>query len=168
VRPRADEIMASVVATFEEYIVPEVDEPFAQSIALTLSNLMRLVRLRIQQEGPMLHADNVDLRATLAEVGSYMRGADGRFAELVVEIDDVLAAPNMPVDEYPTLAWMDDQATTLRWILQRALEALDAARADIGTNDDYATIRQRIRQYLRRSVEREGAVILPAFTGERR
>lgn len=160
--------MASVVATFEEYIVPDVTEPFAQSVSLTLSNLMRLVQVRIQQEGPMLHADNVDLRHTLAETRTYLQGAGGRFTDLVDELDAVLATPVLPTEEYPTLAWMDEQASALRWTLQRVLEALDGASDELGEEDAYASARQRIRQYLRRSIEREGAVIVPAFTGERR
>lgn len=167
-RPRADEIMASILASFEEYIVPEVEEPFAQSVTLTLSNLMRLVKLRIEQEGPMLHADNVDIRDTLATVRAYLAEHPSGVEAIVREIDEALAAPALPTDDYPTLAWMSAQSTRLRWALQHALEALEGSAGDRRGEERYDAVRTSIRHYLRRSVEREGAVIIPAFTGERR
>lgn len=170
-RPRADEIVNSVVRTYEQYVLPEVDEPYARSLGVTIANLLRLVKLRIEQEGPLAYADNHDLRGTLAEVADYLGSEPGlreRFATSLEEIDAVLHRRFRSAEEYPTLASVDDEATALRWPLQRVIRALDAAKADLGGHAAYDAIRVRIRQYLRRSIEREGQLIMPAFTGERR
>jgi hypothetical protein len=61
-----------------------------------------------------------------------------------------------------------DEATELGWALQRAIRALNDAAPTIATIDGYADLRLTIRRHLRRSLEREGSLIVPAFTGERR
>jgi hypothetical protein len=170
-RPRTDEIVSSIVRTYEDYVLPEVEEPYARSLALTLANLLRLVKLRIEQEGPMLFADNQDLRETLAVVAAYLGSEpelNARFAGCRDEIEAVLQREFRRMDEYPTLQSVDEEAAELRWPLQHAIRALETARGDLGASEGYQSVRERIRQYLRRSIERDGNLIIPAFTGERR
>ena len=170
-RPRADEIIDSVVKTFEQYVVPEVEDPYAKSLSLTMANLMRLVKQQIEHEGPLLYADIEDLRSTLTEVRAYLGSQTElgeRFAVQIADLDRVLAEPSFLPDVYPTLAAVGREVDRLKWALQHALIALDRARPDLGDAADYQAIRTRVRQYLRRSIEREGQLVLPAFTGERR
>lgn len=170
-RPRADEIVQSIVRTYEEYVLPEVEEPYARSLGLTIANLLRLVKLRIEQEGPLLYEDNRDLRETLAEVADYLSSAQpirDRFSESLEEIQEVLRRQFRADGAYPTLESVDAEATALRWPLVRAIRVLEGDRAELGQQEDYQSVRARIRQYLRRSIEREGNLIVPAFTGERR
>jgi hypothetical protein len=168
-RPRADEILRSVVATFDEYVAPDVNDPFAKSLALTMSNLMRNVALRIDQEGQALFDDNRQLREVLADVRSYLEASPGgRFDPQAKEISDALTREHYGPGVYPSLALVTDEATDLRWALQHAIRALESARPELGEQQEYRALREEIRRYLRASLEREMAFIVPAFTGERR
>lgn len=173
-RPRADEILRSVVATYEEYILPEVSEPFARSIALTLANLMRHVALRIEQEGPDLDADNEELRQLLSRLHRYCCSAgEDRLADLERWIADVstpagVSTPGAPGPAYRNLADLIDEATELRWVLQKGIRLLESLRPELGGSPEYEEIRSAIRRYLKSSLAREMALIVPAFTGERR
>lgn len=169
-RPRADEILHSVIATYEEYVLPEVRDPFARSVALTTANLLRHVNLRIQHEGPALAADNAELRALLAVVRSFLHdvGGEGDVTSLLVDLDAIGDARTTGPAAYPTLTDLIDDATDLRWLLQRAIRLLEGRRAELEPNPAYGPLRRDIRRYLRASLEREGALVVPAFTGERR
>jgi hypothetical protein len=168
-RPRADEMLRSVIATFDEYVAPDVSDPFAKSLALTISNLMRNVALRIDQEGQSLFDDNREVRAVLEGVHSYFETAvGGRFDAQAKEIADALTREHYGPGVYPSLALVTEEATDLRWALQHAIRALESARPDLGAQPDYQELRRGIRRYLRASLEREMPFIVPAFTGERR
>jgi hypothetical protein len=168
-RPRADEILRSVVATFDTYIAPEVRDPFAQSLALTLSNLMRNVALRIGLEGQALFDDNAQLRGVLEHIRVYVDGRlDDRFAACTKEIGEALRREHYGPGVYPSLALVTEEATDLRWTLQHAIRELEAARPELGEEPEYEELRREIRRYLRASLEREMAFTVPAFTGERR
>ena len=165
-RPSAEEIVRSIAATFDEYLLPEIDEPFAHSLALTVSNLLRHVALRLEQEGPMLVAEIADLRAVLAEIQAFAGASPGCDAVLARVAPACGARPRD--GSYVGISDLHDEATELGWALQHAIHALDGAAPTVATLDGYAEVRQSIRRHLRRSLEREGALIVPAFTGERR
>jgi hypothetical protein len=165
-RPRADEILHSVIATYEEYIVPEVDEPFAKSLAATIANLLRHVQLRIEHEGPILFTDNAEIRDVLSTVRAYCEEV-AVLDDLGDDIAKTLDASTRDPGAYPTLHAVVDEATELRWALQRAIRALEERREALD-GERYREIRTAIRRYLRASIEREAALIVPAFTGERR
>jgi len=168
-RPRADEVLHSVIATFDEYVAPDVTEPFAKSLTLTLSNLMRNVALRIEHEGQALFDDNQQLREVLDHVRGYVEAsATSRFDSVAKEIADALERVHVGPGVYPSLELMTDEATDLRWALQHSIRALEAARPEFGEAPEYKELRVRIRRYLRASLEREMGLVVPAFTGERR
>lgn len=94
-RPTADEVFANVIASLDDIIKPEVTDPYASSIVLTVSNLMRHLRVRAAQEPEALWYDNRDLRGLLAELG-------------------VEAPPDPDAAQYPSLARLVDEALALR------------------------------------------------------
>jgi len=97
-RPTLDEVMGNVIASFDDIIKPDITDPYAASIALTLSNLLRHARVRAQLEPEVLWDDNRDLRGVLAELG--------------------LTAPAaLPADAYPSLTLLIDEAVALRTAL---------------------------------------------------
>lgn len=165
-RPSAEEILRSVAATFDEYLLPEIAEPFAHSLALTVSNLLRHLALRMEHEGPMLVAEITELRAVLGEIKAFAAASPG--CEAVLAHVDATRGAQRGDGSYVGLLALHGEATELGWALQHAIRALDDAAPAIATVDGYAEVRQSIRRYLRRSLEREGSLIVPAFTGERR
>ena len=67
-RPRADEVLTSVIATIDEYIAPDLTSPFAKSLVLTVKNLLNHVKLRVEREGPALFEDNRELSMPLTQI----------------------------------------------------------------------------------------------------
>ena len=97
-RPTMDEVLANVIASFDDIIKPGVDDPYASSIALTIGNLLRHVRARAEHEPGALWDDNCDLRELLGELG-------------------VDAPPERPADQYPGLGVLVEEAIALRTAL---------------------------------------------------
>ncbi len=167
-RPRTDEILRSLLWTFDEWIEPETTTPFARSLALTMGNLMRHVILRVELEGDLLFEDNRELRQLLARIAGYAQGEDRGLAALGDRISGALAARYWGGDVYPSVARLVEEATALRWALTDAIRELQARRARLGESQDYRDVRRDIRDYLGRQLDREGKMIEPAFVGERR
>ena len=164
-RPNAVEILRSIGATFDEYLLPEISEPFAHSLALTVSNLLRHVTLRLEQEGRVLVAEIEDLRAVLSQARAF--AASAGMPEVASEIEAVCAEE--PASRcYVEIQDLEREVTGLRWALQHAIRALEQGRTGFEAREGYGELRIAIRQHLRRSLEREGGLVVPAFTGERR
>ncbi|MCZ7526581.1 MAG: hypothetical protein M5U14_09525 [Acidimicrobiia bacterium] len=165
-RPRADEVLRSAIQTLDEEVLPAVAEPYARSLALTVSNLLRHVLVRLEREGPVLAEELHDLRGSLAEVADLLREAEG--AEIVGEIDTVLTRTWREPGEHPTLAGLDGEASALRAVVDRTLRALHTGGARPGGDDPRGLALGVLRAYLARHLDREMPFVVEAFTGERR
>jgi len=164
-RPTADEVMETVLSTFEEQILPHVAEGLPHSLAITTRNLLRHVQLRMKLEASSLWEDNRELGLLLAAIADYAAGADG--------LGDLAQAVRIEVENakpsgFQGLAELSHEAEQLRWTLTCAIERLQQARHAHRGEAPYANLRQQIRDYLRHQLEREAAWIEPAFTGPRR
>lgn len=155
-RPHADEILQSVIRTFDDEVIPRVDDPDAKGLCNTISNLLRHVLLRMETEPAVLHADSADLARLLARIDGFFGRADER-----------PAAPGANA-EIPTVRDLDAHNDRLRRELERDLATLQRDRADLRQRVDYAPLRAEIRAYLDRQLTREAGWIDPAFTRARR
>ena len=158
-RPRADEIVHSIAWTFDSYIAPDLTDPFAKSLALSISYLLRHVEQRIRHEGPALYADNQEIRGVLSSVQALLHNtpvvlSQAPFVDLSREIETALTRNARSPDEYPTLESLTNEATELRWALVHAIDALDKNKP-LFAPSDYQKVRDRIRTYLRHQLERE-------------
>jgi hypothetical protein len=103
-RPTLDEVFANVIASVDDIIKPDVRDPYASSIVLTVSNLLRHLRARAAHEPEALWHDNRDLRALLGELG--------------------VATPAAPdPSQYPSLALLVEEAVALRAVLDEYVGA---------------------------------------------
>jgi len=165
-RPDLIDVLNAISRTFDAEVAPTVPEGLAKSQSNTISNLLRHATLRAELEGPTLAEDNEDLRAVLDDAAAYARG----HADLA-ELADKLAAPCPTITGpagYRGLAQVWEEAITLRWRLQHAIEQLQAVRPAHRHEAAYGQLRDAIRGYLDRQLAREGQWITPAFTGPRR
>jgi hypothetical protein len=88
-RPRSDEILRSVLWSFEEFIVPELSDPYAISVGHTITNLLRHLALRdaldrairALQAAPSESEEYAQLRARIRE---WIGRALAREAEWIV------------------------------------------------------------------------------------
>jgi hypothetical protein len=162
-RPRADEIVHSITWTFDRYISPELNDPFAQSLALSIGYLLRSVEQRIRHEGPALWECNRAIRGPLGLVRKLIAGssearAESVFTDLLDEIDAALGKEFRSPEDYPTLESLADEAAGLRWPLTHAIEALQQHPEPFDAAE-YTRARSEIRDYLKLQLEREAAYV---------
>lgn len=165
-RPNAVEVMESLIWTFDDQIAPHVAEGLPKSLANTVSNLLRHVKLRLEFETPALIEDNADLHGLLGQISAFARTNPdlAPFASTPRFAGALALKPSAKGD----LASVSEEADTLRWGLSDAIEALQKAR-DAHRNDPvYAQLRRKIWDYLDRSLDRESRWVDKAFTGPRR
>jgi hypothetical protein len=172
-RPTAAEVLRAAIWSYDTYIQPEVREPFARSLSLTVGNLLRHVLARLEHEGQLLFEDNRELTGVLLGVREFVERLDpaGTTPELSVlsgAIDDALHKEFWRADDYPALHLVVERACSLRAVLDDAIRALQAARDTLGARDDYRALRERIRSYLRHQLERQATWDTEALVGERR
>ena len=162
-RPTADEVLDTVLWTFEQQILPNVAPGLPNSLALTTLSLLRQVQLRLRLEAKALWEDNQDLRVLLAAIAGYGDSAPG--------LDDLAQAIRGESAQaartgFCGLAEMSQEAEQLRWILSRAMERLHEARSAHRREPAYVALCGRMVEYLHRQIAREAAWIEPAFVGE--
>lgn len=149
--PSVDDVLASVIDAVEREIAPSVGDDYAASLCRTVAQMLRSVRVRVREEIASLAEDNAELRALLASSADRLpddvRG---------VVLDAVNRAPE---PRYPALADLQDDAVRLRSALVSVINAVPDA-AD--------PVREAVRGYLRRQLEREQVWQQDAFTGPRR
>ncbi|HJP41336.1 MAG TPA: hypothetical protein QGF35_06480 [Dehalococcoidia bacterium] len=172
-RPRADEVLHSAIWSYDTYVVPEVEEPFAKSIALTVGNLLRHVNARLEHEGQAIFDDITEMRACLAATRSFVAeippGRDhGTLPSLSDRIDQALGASYLEPGQYPSLRLITNEALALRGILDEVIRALQASRKALGDSSTYGGLRRQIRRCLRHQLERQKVWDSDALSGERR
>jgi len=159
-RPRADEVLHSAIWSYDTYVVPEVEEPFAKSIALTVGNLLRHVNARLEHEGQAIFDDITEMRACLAATRSFV-------AEIPPGRDHgTLPSLSDRIDQ--SLLLITNEALALRGILDEVIRALQASRKALGDSSTYGGLRRQIRRCLRHQLERQKVWDSDALSGERR
>jgi hypothetical protein len=152
--PDVDDLLASILDTFERYVAPAVDDEYAVSLCLTIGQLLRSVRARIAHEGDALAADNAELRTLLHELRPVLDGATPA-ATALTEVDTRALAP----DQYVDPGLLRAESARLRGLLVTCIEALP---------DREQPERAAIREYLRHHLDRQRPWLVDAFTGPRR
>lgn len=123
----------------------------AASLCLTVSQMLRSVRVRLASEGSALVEDNEDLRALLDSLVGHLD------LDTAAGVRSAVARP--ATTNYPQLGSLQAEAIDLRRALETCIEALPA-----GDSPERAAI----RVYLGRYLERQAAWMADAFTGPRR
>jgi hypothetical protein len=172
-KPTAADVLRSAIWSYDTYIQPEVREPFAQSLSLTVGNLLRHVLARVEREGQLLFEDNRELTEVLLAVRRFAASLDparrtAALDALPAAVDEALSREFWKDGEYPALHLVVERACCLRSVLDDAIRALQSVRDTLGDRDDYRDLRDRIRVYLRHQLERQATWDTEALVGERR
>ena len=171
-RPRVDEILDCITESFDTYIAPEVTEPFASTLVLTIGGLLRQVRSRVELEGQGLLDDVHDVRGVLESVADYLDdgplAASPAWRQAAAAIRELLAREFRGEREYPTLMSLTDEATALRGALDDALRILQAAKPELAADPHYEKIRGEIRKYIATQLCSESAWTFGDFTASPR
>ena len=150
--PDVDDVLACLIDTIEAEITPHVDDDYAASLCLTVAQMLRSVRARVNHEGQALHEDNAELRELLGRLDADVDAATSE------QIGEALAAATAS-GGYVAVDELQRHAMALRQALVVCIEALP---------DRDASARDAIRQYLAHQLERQRPWLIDAFTGPRR
>jgi len=172
-RPRADEVLNSVIWSFDTYITPELEEPFNHSLALTIGNMLRNVLERIESEGQALFDSNRELESILLAAKNYINkntdaSKNNDLKILPARIEEAIEKQFWTEEEYPSLERVTEKATLLRASLVEVIEGLQNAKNALGADEEYKELRVQIRRYLKNQLAREAKWSTEALQGLRR
>lgn len=167
-RMRTDEVINSVLWTHERYILPNLSDEYAHSLALTTSNLLRHVALRIELEYELMTDEREDLLAVLAEARSFAATLDACPPALAAAVQESRGPDGAGEREQRALFTLADRLELLWQRLNDLLVALQVSRSAIGHLEGYRHLREQLLACLGRQLDREKLTIDGAFTGERR
>ena len=168
IHPTAADILKTIDATLAAQVAPALDSLDGQSAVATIRHLLRLVLVRIEDEGQNLIDEISALRRLLPSVGDYLRST-GAGMEQRQRIDAALAeavAGDAGDARYPTLETLAERLSGLREALYQALKTLQALRPERQEQPEYRAIRAAIREYIVWQNEQERKLIAPAFYGQ--
>jgi hypothetical protein len=163
IHPSATDILKTIDATIEAKIIPSLKDLDGRSAITTVRHLLRLVRVRIEEEGQILTDDIAALRKLLPGVRDYLTTL-GTGSEVVTKIDAALA-PNAE-DRYPSLDRLAEEAGAMREAVYQALKHLQTVRDERKDDAGYRAVRTAIRDYTVWQNEQERKLIAPAFYGQ--
>jgi hypothetical protein len=145
--------MKSVMWTYEQWLAPNIDDPYAKSLSITTGLLMEHVAARIESEGQALWDDNRDLRSVLIAISPAVPNVSA-------EIEEVLARRFVGEGEYPSVDKLVDEAESLRRVLTHSIDAL-------WEHEDQCA-HALVREYLSRQLMREARWMADVFVGKPR
>ena len=149
IKPGSDEILSSIITTVEAEIAPLLaNDEYAASLCRSIAQLLRHVRVRVEQEVPALSADNAELRSLLECLA-----ANHSAAEVIG------ALPPEPVALYAARHELEQEAHGLRAALINVIEAHP---------DEESPVREACRSYLGNQLRRQLPWQQDAYTGPRR
>lgn len=155
ITPTAAEMLKSAERTFETVIKPDLHSTSTRSAAATIGHMLRIVALRIESEGQILHDESAKLGALLPHVAEWMRTQD-----LPVP-SSLSAVPTRDPAIYPSLAVMAAEVGALRQGVCDALDMLQSHDLD----SDGAALLQQLHEYVAWQLAQEGRMIDGATIG---
>jgi hypothetical protein len=162
IHPSATDILKTIDATIEAKVIPSLKDLDGKSAIATVRHLLRLVRVRIEEEGQILADDIAMLRRLLPQVRDYLVSVGSTEA---ARIDAVLAEGSAD-GRYPSLDRIAGEAGALREAVYQALKHLQTMRAARKDEPEYRAVRTAIRDYVVWQNEQERKLIAPAFYGQ--
>jgi hypothetical protein len=158
-RPNSRQLIESVDWALQNKVLPTVEDKWAASALRSSHCLLQHLAVRVDLEGQLLHDDNADLRSVLAEVADLLvtsGGAQG--AEVGAQVADGLEPLWREPGAYPTVASLSEENIALRELVDTVLLAATGgfAAAD-------AQVRAALDAYVRRRLQRDQPLFIPAF-----
>ena len=165
-RPFPDEILRSMQFSLQTYVIPNVSDKWGSYVAKVMKKMLLHLELRWKLEGPLLLEDIMDLRSVLASIraalsaAAFARNEDA--GALVERIDTSLAATSELPSGYVSIEMLTQHSETLRETLVTVIGTCDLL-AERGFETTLAPVRDEIRAYLRREVDRDDQLVEPTF-----
>jgi hypothetical protein len=154
--PTAAEMLKTVERTFEGVIKPDLSSTATRSAAATIGHMLRIVTLRVETEGQILHDERARLNALLPQARAWLTGQGGKVS------DSIASRPPLGDTIYPSLAIMAEEVGALRHGVCDALEAMQGRSLD----DEGTRLLAELHTYIAWQTEQEGKMLDPATVGQ--
>lgn len=165
--PSAIDVLFSVEKSLQQVVRPRLQGTTEQSCVASIDHLLRHVALRLEREGQLCLDDIAGMRSVLTEARAFCRRVGTADALACgVAVEKLLTRPARDPALYLTLEAVAAEASDYRRALQQLLDYLVAVRAELGSSAEYLALRAAIRRFFAAEIEREGALIDPAFDGK--
>jgi hypothetical protein len=161
IHPSATDILKTIDATIAAKIEPSLSDLDGRSATATVRHLLRLVRVRIEEEGQILTDDIAALRKLLPRVRDYLQPH-----EQAGRIEAALAEAGGDASRYPSLDRLAGEAGVLREAVYQALKALQTMRGERENDAHYRAMRSAIGDYIVWQYEQERKLFAAAFYGQ--
>jgi hypothetical protein len=162
--PTTTDLLRTIDATLADKVEPSLSDLTGRSALATVRHLLHFVRIRIEGEGQILHADIAATRHLLERIAAYHTEA-GDTARAATLASRLAACTPAGADTYRSLEHLADEAAGLNELLHASLARLQALRGERRDDAAYQAIRAAIRAHLTTQIENEGTLVAPAFFG---
>jgi len=162
VRPRPDELLRSINRSLGEVIIPNLADDWARYVARSMEKIVAHLAVRWRLELELAAEDAAELDELLRELAPALRELDGggRLAGATAAIEARLAAAPGPPPA-PDVAGVLSASEAYRATLQEVIEELESAGDDPDLRARLEPLRERIRRYLRRELDRDRVLSEP-------
>lgn len=150
------DILRSAIATLEQNIIPAIETEYPKSLGLTLANVLRLVRVRLEQQADDLKVSLDCVQLLLGSMRDHF-SLSGAY-ESTSEIEKALSPGG------------GNASGSMESKLPILHGALEGAMAKLRNDADPAAraLMERAIEYLAQCHAREGRLLRLSFTGYRR
>lgn len=151
-QPNVTEQLAGIRRILEEFIAPAISDGYLASQLRATTDMLTLLEGQWHRAVPLLMQENDELCSLFAKMHARLAAADSSLegSALLASIESAASeSPDRPPG-YPCFAEIEEKNKSLRALLTKLIEALDAAPP----NPDVETLRTDIRNQLRTGLDR--------------
>jgi hypothetical protein len=155
--------MAGVRRILDNVVIPEIQSSYARAQVGNIIDTLASTEPRWDKVTPMLMEENDDLRFLLGSAVTALGVAQARRGNPVLqrleqqirqEIEKVPGAEN----KYPSFAALNDDNQRYQSLLVQIIDSLEAAKDTHGDDTGLRDLRQRIRDHIRKYVDKDMAL----------
>lgn len=161
-KPSARQLIEGIDWSLQQRVARATDDKWAASTLRSVHCLLLHLAARVELEGQLLFDDNRDARGALERVMGLLPATGAKLSAYRDEIAGVLARRWRDECAYPTVASMTDENDALRLVVDRLADVLHVDAALIPSDARVAALAE-VDGYIRRRLEREQPMFMPAF-----
>jgi len=161
VRPSPEELLDSLRLSLNETLLPKVEDRWARYVGTAMDLVLQHLKLRLAHEQDALAADDADMLAVLADLGSRaaaLAGQDsGAASPRWEELAELVGAARTAGDGQQDATARNEE---LRGVVVAVMRWLDEAE---GAHPAVEEMRDEVYRLVRRQVDRTRPLVEPLF-----
>lgn len=164
-RPYPDELLRSMRRSLNEVIIPNLADDWARYVAKGMEKIIVHLELRSLHEPTFLVQDTAELKELLAGLADDLAGEPLAASDALLALaDDLRATAAAPPVEGVDVRTLTEANEAQRAALVRAIETMEiAARSDPAVGERLEALRERMRAFIRRELDRDIQLAEPTF-----